>query len=251
MTNKLEELFWVKKPIIGMIHLAGRDEEEIRKRALEELTIYQEEGVNGAIIEDYIGTLYDIHKVLKESENKFEIIRGVNTLQNSYASFSMANHWDARFVQFDSVQTIDSDQTRGLDPIVYDDLRKQFPDIIVLGGVGFKYVKPTGKSLEEDLKEAMERCDAIVTSGSGTGIETPIEKLEKYKAFLGDFPLVVGAGVNLDNVKKQLRIADGAIIGSCFKPPSEISPSGDTNLPVDRERVQKLMDVVKEVRNNL
>ena len=254
MANRLEELFWVKKPIIGMIHLAGLDEEEIIGRALEELTIYQEEGVDGAIIEDYHGTISDVHKVLKESKNKFKIIRGVNTLQYSYSSFSMADNGGARFVQFDSI-------TRDLELKEYEKLRKEYPDMIVLGGVGFKYIRPTGNSLETDLKEAMERCDAIVTTGDGTGIETPIEKLEEYKRFLRklskdfqlpyDFPLIVGAGVNLDNVKEQIRIADGAISGSCFKPPSEIYPAGDTNLPVDRERVQEFMDAVKEIREGL
>jgi len=54
---QFRDLFQSKKPIIGMIHLAGRDKEERMQRALEELQLYQEEGVDGAIIGSYFKTL--------------------------------------------------------------------------------------------------------------------------------------------------------------------------------------------------
>ncbi len=40
-------------------------------------------------------------------------------------------------------------------------------------------------------------------------LTTPTEKLEEFKKMLEDFPLIVGAGVNLDNIHEQLRITDG------------------------------------------
>tara|TARA_Y100000034_G_scaffold44433_1_gene54496 strand:- start:1080 stop:1793 length:714 start_codon:yes stop_codon:yes gene_type:complete len=237
MMGRFEELFNVEKPIIGMIHLAGEDSKDILRRALEELAIYEEEGVNGAIIEDYHGELDDVHRILKESQGKFPNLKiGINTLINPYASLSLANHFGAEFVQFDSVQTPDLDLER------YNKLREEYPDIVILGGVGFKYKQPTGNPLEVDLQKAQERCDAIVTTGSGTGVETPIEKLIDYRTALGCFPLVVGAGVTLDNIVRQLHYTDGAIIGSCFK------PDGNTELPVDRNKVRSLMDIVKDIR---
>ena len=87
-------------------------------------------------------------------------------------------------------------------------------------------------------------CDAIVTTGEGTGIETPIEKLNEFKFYLKDFPLIVGAGVNLSNIYSQLKVSDGAIIGSAFK------PGKNTHLPIERSLVKNLMDIVKEVRKN-
>ena len=125
---------------------------------------------------------------------------------------------------------------------IYNRTRTQFPNVCVLGGVGFKYIAPTGNTPEIDLAEAMKRCEAIVTTGEGTGIETPLAKLRQYKSILRNFPLIVGAGVNLENVSEQLKICEGAIVGSYFK------PSKDTLLPVDRNRVRNLMSVVKEIR---
>ena len=194
MTLDFRRLFSVSKPVIGMIHLAGDDRAEKVKRALEELVIYEEEGVNGAIIENYHGDAEDVRETLKQSFGKqFKIVRGVNVLSNPYTAFSLAYSFGARFVQFDSVQTPD------LSLKVYDWNRGLYPGIAVLGGVRFKYTSDTGKPLELDLKESKSRCEAIVTTGTGTGIETPIDKLETFKKYLGKFPLIVGAGVTADN----------------------------------------------------
>ena len=235
MTN-LKEIFSVEKPIIGMIHLAGDNSKEILNNALGELTIYQEEGVNGAIIENYHGSPEDVERVLKYSQRGFDIVRGVNILGSPYA-FRLANQFGAKFIQFDNIQTNE------LIVDIYDPLKQEFPDIAVLGGVGFKYTPDTGNPLEEDLAEAKQRCEAIVTTGSGTGMETPLEKLIKYKRELKDFPLIVGAGVTLENISAQLTIADGAIIGSYFK------PDANTRLLVDRIKVRDLMTIVNLLKD--
>jgi len=237
MKEKFESIFQTNKPLIGMIHLAGNSQQDRVKRALEELSIYQEEEVDGAIIEDYHGSPQDVYSVLKESSTEgLSIIRGVNILRNPYSAFKLASEFGARFIQFDSVQTPDLDLEK------YSRLRKEYPGIAVLGGVGFKYISQTGNPLEIDLAEGKSRCEAVVTTGSGTGIETPVEKLKEYKRILEDFPLVVGAGINLDNVHEQLQICDGAIVGSYFK------PNGDTHLPIDRQKVKDLMSIVRQSR---
>lgn len=237
--NRFEKLFSVKKPIIGMIHLAGENRAKKVERALEELTIYEEEGISGAIIEDYHGNTRDVYETLEQSSKiNLRIIRGANVLRDPYSSFELANTFNARFVQFDSVQTKDLWLSR------YNELKSKYPNVLVFGGVGFKYIDPTGNPLETDLNEAKSRCDAIVTTGEGTGIETPIEKLTEYKKILKDFPLIVGAGVNANNIQEQLKIADGAIIGSYFK------PNKNTYLPIDRKKVKDLMKVVKDLRKD-
>ena len=82
----------------------------------------------------------------------------------------------------------------------------------------------------------------IVVTGEGTGKETPIDKIERFREIMGKYPLIVGAGLTPDNAYNQLLIADSAIVGSCLKKDS------NTDNPVDRERVRALMAVVKEAR---
>ncbi len=217
-----------------MIHLAGETSNQKLKRALEELEIYEQEGIDGAIIEDYHGDIIDVENVLRASQNKTNnLILGVNVLRNPYLAFELANDYGAKFVQFDSVQA------PNININIYNQLREKFPNIAVLGGIGFKYIPPTGNSLEVDLEEGKSRCDAIVTTGTGTGIETPLNKLKEYKNILKDFPLIVGARVNGNNAYFQLRIADGAIIGSYFK------KNNNTNLPIDKSKVQQIIGMRK------
>ena len=54
--------------------------------------------------------------------------------------------------------------------------------------------------------------------------------------------MIIGAGLTPDNAYEQLRIADGAIVGSYLK------KDGIAKNKVDRIRVKRLMDVVKDVR---
>ena len=235
--NRFNTLFPVKKPIIGMIHLAGKTHDEKVNRALEELAIFDEEGLDGAIIEDYHGDMLDVYETLRQSsELELYLKRGVNVLRDPYYSFNLGKAFGVSFVQFDSVQS------NQLDVYRYKKLKEEYADIVVLGGVRFKYTQGTGRNLMQDIDEGKEYADAIVTTGSGTGIETPILKLKEFKYYMNEFPLIVGAGVNIKNVKAQLKIADGAIIGSYFK------PDKNTKMKVEREKVKSLMDVVKGIR---
>lgn len=237
--NRFYNLFNIKKPIIGMIHLAGNNEKEKITRALEEMAIYEEEGINGAIIEDYHGGMYNVYDTLKEvSKLNLNLVLGVNVLRNPYLGINWANALGGKFAQFDSVQS------NNISTKHHKIMREEYPNILILGGIRFKYTSPSNKTLEQDLKEGMSRCDAIVTTGEGTGIETPIEKLQQFKSYLKEFPLIVGAGLNTSNVYPQLQIADGAIVGSSFK------PNKNTNLPVDKYLVRDLMNIVKEARKN-
>lgn len=236
MNYKFKKLFLVNKPIIGMIHLAGNGLNEKINRALMELEIFQEEGIDGAIVEDYHANSLDLIESLGEiSKRKWNIRLGINWLTNPRAVFSTANDYGASFVQLDSVQG-------SLDK--YAGQRKEFPGLVVLGGIRFKYQPISGKSLIEDIEEGKPRCDAVVTTGEGTGIETPIRKLKQFRELLGDFPLISGAGVDLSNIHEQLQAADSVIIGSYFK------PHKDTYLPVDRIKVRDIMSEVREFRKN-
>lgn len=250
MNSKFYKLFKEKKPIIGMIHLAG-DEEETIPRALKELEIFQKEGLSGAIIENYLGTEEQVEETLKQAQKKkFDLILGINILPNEYfKSFALADKYGAKFVQLDYVagRYLNGGFVNGkrityeLDVEYYLFFKEKYPDIAVLGGVHPKYYKPAPESnLEQELKNAMQRADAIVVTGQGTGLETPIEKIKQFREIIGcDFPLLVGAGLTAENARAQLSFADGAIVGSALK---------TNNKPVNHVDVLKVGDLVSAVR---
>lgn len=239
--NKRFHKVFEKIPILGMIHLAGNDPV---KRALEEIAIFEEEGIEGAIIENYHGSVEDVIKTLEETARlKTNVIIGVNVLPNEYyLSFILAYEHGADFIQLDYIA---GSYTSGeLAFNSYSKFKEDLPNIIVLGGVWPKYYKPVaGSDLETDLRTGMKRAEAIVVTGKGTGKETPIEKIKRFRKILGKHPLIIGAGLTPENAYEQLCLADGAIVGTSLKIDS------NTHNNLDRSKIRHFMSVVKEARN--
>ncbi len=245
--NLFHQLFPKPKPILGMIHFSGEDPID---RAIQELRIYAEEGVEGAIIENYssCSSVELVQRTLQFAAGYFShapLVLGVNILPNEFQiALPMAAKYGAGFVQLDYAAGA-YDRGREIDIGAYEDMRRQFPGIAVLGGVWPKYYHPRPDSvLRIDLAVGKSRADAIVVTGEGTGLETPLDKIREFKRFLGEYPLVVGAGLTPRKVYEQLSIADGGIVGSAFK------PNGDTKAPVERSLVQRFMEEVRKVREN-
>lgn len=88
----------------------------------------------------------------------------------------------------------------------------------------------------------MKRCDAIAVTGSRTGEITDIEKIRKFREIIGEFPLVVAAGLTPDVVPEQLSVGDSGIVGSWLK--VDHVDYGD----VDPENVREFMKTVASLR---
>ncbi|MSR86333.1 membrane biogenesis protein [Candidatus Woesearchaeota archaeon] len=234
--------FFANTPIFAMLHLAGEDPVT---RALDELTLFEEEGIDGVIVENYHGSVDDVISTLGAIQERRTTLQvGVNILPNNYLqAFTLANKYGGSFIQQDYVAGRYASEPRIMYPSEHGVTRALYSQTIVLGGVWPKYYTPIpGSDLETDLQEGMKRADAIVVTGEATGRETPLEKIRGFRRVLGDYPLVIGAGLTPHNAREQLLIADGAIVGSCFK------LNYKTGNPVDRAKVRVFMDVVRSVR---
>ena len=181
---KKDKLFTKGKPVIGMIHTNHTDEESSLQLAQREIEIYLKYGVY-PLIENYFGDDDDCENILRWMQQKHkDKIYGLNILGDIYRSFELAEKYGVSFIQIDSV---------------------------------CGHFVNSGRTLTEDLKIGMGRCDAVVCTGEGTGLATPMDKVEKFKQILGDFPVIIGAGVTIDMVEACRRNSDGVIVGSWFK----------------------------------
>ncbi len=237
--DRFHNLFPQPKAIIGMLHLSGANPVE---RALEELTIYEEEGLAGAIVENYHSDILHVDRTLESIRRRgSRITIGINILPNHFhIAYDLAKEHNASFIQMDYIA---GKYEEGALPInMYTPTRDNNPEIVVLGGVWPKYYHPLPTSnMEEDIRTGKSRADALVVTGAGTGKETPIEKIMTFRKGVGEqYPLIVGAGLTPENVKEQLHYAQGAIVGSTFK------PSGDTKRMVDRALVRQFMNAVND-----
>jgi len=100
----------------------------------------------------------------------------------------------------------------------------------------------SGRSPAVDLTIGRTHCDAIAVTGAGTGVDTDMQKIHEFRAILGDFPLVIGAGMTVTQVADKLAVADAAIVGSTFKDTRK--DAGE----VSAAHVQEFMAAVDQIR---
>lgn len=246
MESKFLDLFRNKKPILGMIHLKGDTDEDIYERMKKEVQIYLDNGVDCIILENYFGQYHNLEKAIEYVQGlHLDIPYGVNCLNVDPMGFELAGKYGASFVQLDSV--VGHVKPRDEDTLdAFFKLYRERYQVLVLGGVRFKYQPVLSeKSVEEDLKIAMTRCDAICVTQDKTGQETSMDKIIQFRNAIGEFPLIVGAGLTPENMEKQFEYADGAIVGSYFK---------ENHVDVGEmssENVKEVMDKVNEIRGKL
>ena len=215
MGNKFLDLFNTKKPVIGMIHLKGTNDEEVFEIAKKEINDFYNNGVDAVIVENYFGTYHNMLPVLEYLQENFkDHIYGVNCLYMNTMTFELAIKYDADFVQIDAI----SGHVIEREDISYAEFIKLYRSRYsgaVIGGVRFKHCPYlSGRTLEE----------------------TSMDKIQEFRNIIGDFPLIVGAGMTAENCVKQFAVADGGIVGSYFKDTYEVTGT------VDVEHVKKLIE---------
>ncbi|MDL9981268.1 BtpA/SgcQ family protein [Microbacterium sp. ASV49] len=235
------------KPLLAMLHLKGEDPDDRLARAVAEIDILVEAGVDAVIVENYFGGVSDMERVLAHLASRPDpITYGVNALDQDARGFELAREYDASFLQLDSVAghlpaAADAEFASWLAE------ERGRTNAVLLGGVRFKY-QPylSGNPLDVDLTLATDRCDAVVVTGSGTGVQTDGEKIAEFRRLLpAGFPLIVGAGVTVDNAAEQLASTDGAIVGSYLK--DTHTDNGD----VDPQHAAELVAAFARVRNDV
>jgi uncharacterized protein len=86
------------------------------------------------------------------------------------------------------------------------------------------------------------RPDALCVSGLTAGVETDASVLKKVKEAVPETVVFANTGLKISNVKEQLAIADGGVVGTTFK------IDGKFENHVDQSRVKEFMDKVKSIR---
>lgn len=263
----LEEIFGVLKPIIGMVHLrplhgtpGSTNLEDVLAYALRDAESLVEGGVDGLLVENFFDSPFYPEKVPPhiissmtliawEIKKRYGLPIGINVLRNdSEASLAIASAIGGKFIRVGvHIGCVVTDQGliqgRAHQTIRYRKLLgsdvKIFADVEVKHGYTL-YRVPLAQASRDTYYRG--RADALIITGPETGVEASVDDLRAVKEALPDVPLLVGSGVNPDNVEAMLRYADGAIVGTYFK------RDGVVSNPVDPTRVKKLMEVVREVR---
>ena len=121
--------------------------------------------------------------------------------------------------------------------------RKQIEasEIAILADIHVKYshtLIPEISLLESAKNAQASLADGIIVTGAYSGNETPIDLVKKVKSVVS-IPVFVGSGVDEHNVREQLAIADGAIVGTSLK------TARDGRQMIDPAKVQQLTSRLK------
>ena len=173
---------------------------------------------------------------------------GVNYLWDPSASVAIAAATGARFVREIFTGVFASDMgVWAPDCAAASRLRRNLarPDLKLLFNINAEFAHSLdARPIELRAKSAVfsSLADAILVSGPITGQPAAQADLRKVCEAISDVPVFANTGVNIDNVRDVMALADGIVIGTHFK------VDGNTWNPVDGARVKRFMDVVETLR---
>lgn len=272
--NALTELFPVKKPIIGVIHLqplpgapryAGQSLNEVYAKAVTDARTLSEGGVDGIILEnasdmpfsrpEHIGpeTVAALTAACLAVRAAVSTPLGITCVANGVipalgiakavgAGWVRANQWVNAYVANEGILNGPAPEAMRYRSRIRADEVAIFADVHVKFGA---HAITADRSIAEQATDA-EWFDADVLIASGTRTGSPTEAREVDDVRSGtNLPVIVGSGLSADQVPVLFASADGAIVGQWLK------TDGRWWNPVDPRRVEQLMIAVRKVRDAL
>ncbi|MBI1777119.1 MAG: BtpA/SgcQ family protein [Proteobacteria bacterium] len=269
--NALEELFRVKKPIIGVIHLqalpgaprySGQSMREIYAAAVADARTLSAGGIDSIMIEnasdlpfrrpENIGpeTVAALTAACLEVRAAVDIPIGIVCVANGVipalavakavgARWIRANQWVNAYVANEGFLNGPAPEAmRYRSAIGATDVRI-FADVHVKFG---SHAITADRSIREQAKDAeWFDADVLVASGTRTGSPTEPREVEEIRSGT-TLPVIVGSGLDPEQVPRLFAVADGAIVGQWLK------RDGHWWNPVDPARVERLVAAVFRLR---
>ncbi|MDO6584657.1 BtpA/SgcQ family protein [Salipiger sp. 1_MG-2023] len=263
----LEDSFGTKKPIIAMCHLqalpgdpaydATGGMQKVVDMARQDLLNLQQGGVDAIMFSNefslpYLTTVKPettaaMARIIGELMPDITVPFGVNVLWDPIASIDLAAATGAVFIREIITGVYASDF--GLwNTNVGETIRHKMrlaPDLKMLFNIVPEAASYIGSRNIIDIARSTvfnNRPDALCVSGLTAGVETDTQVLTSVKEAVPDTMILCNTGCRVDNVERQLSVADGAVVGSTFK------IDGKFDNLVDPERVRAFMDKVKSLR---
>lgn len=239
------DIFPRKKPIIGVVRLlpllgykSFPGIAKIIEVGLSDIQKLEKAGFDGALIDNHTHPhvvkatnemTASFTAVMIELVKKSKIPLGVQFLiDDPEASLAIAKMSGASFIRtdffVDKVKTEYGIMFPKAKAII--DYKKMIfaKDILILADVQVKHAEMLEKkSIFKSVKQAfLASADAVIVTGSWTGVAPELNKLYKAKKAAGEKPVLMGSGFTVENSKELLKIADGALVGTAIRNESRI-----------------------------
>ena len=264
----LKDVIGTEKAVIAMCHLKampgdpGYEKDKgmkwVVERAKYELDGLQRGGVDAVMFSNEFSLPYltnirretvgAMARIIGELMHELSVPYGVNCLWDPAASLELAVATDAKFVReiFTGVYASDfglwntncGEVIRHKNAIGAENVKCLF-NIVPEAA---KYLAE--RDIESIAKTTVFNCnpDALCVSGATAGVETDHTTLAAVKRAVPNTVVIANTGCRIDNIEKQLSVADACVVGTTFK------KDGLFKNEVEYERVKAFMDKVKSFR---
>lgn len=268
-----KNIFKIKKPIIGMIHVPAlpgtpkskNNIDKIIDKVKEEANVYKKANIDAVAIENMHDTPYlnkkigpeitammtkvgvEIKNILGDIPTGIQILASANkealaVAQASGLDFVRAEGFvfshiaDEGFIDSCAGELVRYRKQIGAENIlIFTDIKKKHSSHSITSDVS---ITETAHTAEFFLS------DGVIVTGTATGTETNTEEIIAVKKVV-NVPVLIGSGVTYENLEKYLSISDGIIVGSYFK------KGGYWENDIDFKKVKQFMSKACKIRNKL
>lgn len=264
----IKETFGTNKPIIAMCHFQALpgdpyfDEkggmQKVVELARHDLFALQEGGIDAVMFSNEFSLPYltevkpettvAMARVIGELMSEISIPFGVNVLWDPYASIDLAAATGAKFIREIITGVYASDfglWNTNVGKTIRHKKEVGVPDLKMLFNIVPEAARYLGDRDICDIARSTvfnNRPDVLCVSGLTAGSETDTQILIQVKKTVPDTAVFCNTGCRLENIDRQLAVADGAVVGTTFKFDGKFE-----NL-ADKSRVKVFMDKVKSIR---
>lgn len=257
------------KPVIAIVHVGALPGTPASTQSLAELvalarheaTIYRDSGVDaigienthdvpflsGAVGAEIVAAMTILGQAVKDQSRMptgIQILAGANIEAMAVAhaanldfiraeGYTFAHVADEGWIESSAARLLRYRKMIGAERVeVWADVKKKHSSHAITADISLGAACETVEFM---------RGDAVIITGNVTGEAPKIEDVVEAKANC-HLPVILGSGIDADNLTEFYPHADGFIIGSYFK------TEGRWQNTVDARRVEKLMQVVKGLR---
>ena len=269
--NALEELFGVRKPIIGVVHLKalpgaprynGENVREIYAAGVRDAVTLARGGIDGIMVENAgdmpfsrpedIGmeTVSALTAACIEIRQAVEIPIGITCVANGVtqglaiakaveAQWVRANQWVNAYIANEGFLNGDAARALRYRSAIGAQNVRILADVHVKFGA---HAITADRSISEQATDAeWFDADVLIATGTRTGSPTQPDEVEDVRAG-SNLPVLVGSGLDPEQLNSLFLVADGAIVGQWLK------EEGHWWNPVDARRVAQLVAAASEFR---
>ncbi|HEY3245387.1 MAG TPA: BtpA/SgcQ family protein [Phycisphaerae bacterium] len=248
--------------LIGVIHLPalpGSPQHQpptaqIIERAVSDAVTLERAGFAAAIIENFgdipffaeriePGSIAAMAMAAAEVRRATRLVLGINALRNdALAALGIAAATGAAFIRVNvhtGVYATDQGLIEGRAGETLRYRHRLGADIGILADV---HVKHAAALYPADIAVAAREtayrgcADALIVTGSATGVPVNLDDLRQVKAAAPDRPVLVGSGASVQTVRLLLEHADGVIVGTAIK------HDGQTTGPVNPDLARAFVE---------